>query len=211
MQIDSARLDYCDAPENTCFITRGAPEIRWRLLLLLALVFSTILAAASARGFVTATRGNDAGLIAFELDQYDQDGHQTNASIWTVASDGSGLRRLTSLNGDSENPAWSPDGRKIAYESGSEISVMNADGTGNQRLTRSGLNDSYEPRWSPNGKRIVYVYSGREDRIRIMNADGSHVRTLRFASPVSSMSSSRIGLRTDGGSPLSAANRWATG
>ena len=59
--------------------------------------------------------------------------------------------RLTSGNGDSEDPRWSPDGRHIVFASnrgGSyDIYTMRADGSHVRRLTRGG--DSYTPDWSP--------------------------------------------------------------
>ena len=56
-------------------------------------------------------------------------------------ADGSGLRQLT-RNAGRHRPAWSPDGRKIAFISwrdggAAEIYVMNADGTDQRRLTRT--------------------------------------------------------------------------
>jgi len=58
-----------------------------------------------------------------------------------------------------------------------QIYAMNADGSGQTRLTYSGANDDY-PRWSPNGSKIVFQSdrdnpeSGSFD-IYLMNADGS--------------------------------------
>ena len=57
-------------------------------------------------------------------------------------------------------PAWSPDGRKIAFVSdrdgNSEIYVMNADGSGQRRLTRNPAYDA-DPAWSPDGRTIAFV------------------------------------------------------
>jgi len=62
---------------------------------------------------------------------------------------GRGLTRLTH-DGASENPAWSPDGSKIAFDSkrggDRDIYVMNADGGGVTRLTRDPARD-VEPAW----------------------------------------------------------------
>lgn len=55
--------------------------------------------------------------------------------------------------------AWSPDGRRIAYESSrngnTEIYVSNIDGTGEQRLTTSSSSDQ-APGWSPDGRFIAF-------------------------------------------------------
>jgi len=55
-------------------------------------------------------------------------------------ADGSGQRRLTRNRAEDSNPAWSPNGKKIAFQSDRdgvpEIYVMSADGNGQRRLTR---------------------------------------------------------------------------
>ena len=87
-----------------------------------------------------------------------------------------------STPGDVQTPAWSPDGRKLAFVSerdgNAEIYVMNADGSAQENLTRQPANDSH-PSWSPDGRRIAFV--SRRDgnsEIYVMNADGSGVRNL---------------------------------
>ena len=77
--------------------------------------------------------------------------------IYVVSVDASGQRRLAR---DAQFPAWSPDGRKIAFVRGvwprpSEIYVMNADGSGQRRLTRDLAPDGF-PAWSPDGRQIAY-------------------------------------------------------
>ena len=84
--------------------------------------------------------------------------------------------------GDVQTPAWSPDGRKLAFVSqrdgNFEIYVMNADGSAPENLTRQPENDSH-PSWSRDGRRIAFV--SRRDgnsEIYVMNADGSGLRNL---------------------------------
>jgi TolB protein len=76
-----------------------------------------------------------------------------------VSPDGSNVHRLTNYPGDNRDPAWSPDGQRIAFVSTRdrawEIYVMRADGSGVLRLTHStAINQA--PTWSPDGKRIIY-------------------------------------------------------
>ena len=70
-------------------------------------------------------------------------------------------------------PAWSPDGRRIAFASGRdgnfEIYVINADGSRQRRLTRNTGRD-VGPVWSPDGRRIAFESNWQ---VYVMNADGS--------------------------------------
>jgi Tol biopolymer transport system component len=68
--------------------------------------------------------------------------------IWVMAASGRSPLRLTDNGGLKVRPVWSPDGRRIAFarlgSRGSEIVVMNADGTRMRRLTDGG-----SPAWQP--------------------------------------------------------------
>ena len=110
-----------------------------------------------------------------------------------AASDGR-LVRLTRTWDTERNPVWSPVGDKIAFmcwddgryaHSGevrnrpistihvsSDICVMNADGSGRERLTGY-ENDDFDPAWSPDGAELAFSsYRG----IHVMNGDGSQRR-----------------------------------
>jgi TolB protein len=83
-----------------------------------------------------------------------------NSEIYTMNSDGTGVRRLTFNIARDENPSISADGSKIAFEtnrSGNwEIYTMNSDGSGQRRITWSSAQDT-EPSLSPDGNKIVYA------------------------------------------------------
>ena len=98
--------------------------------------------------------------------------------IYAVGRDGSGLTPLTTHAGPDTEPAWSPDGKKIAYAARRDgldldIFVMDANGSNVVRLTNA-KGDDTAPAWSPDGTRIAFQ-SGRDDNVEIyaMNANGS--------------------------------------
>jgi TolB protein len=79
--------------------------------------------------------------------------------IYTVGSDGGGLRRLTNNRAIDVSPSWSPDGSRIAFVSdrsgAPQIYLMNADGSDQRRLTYQGSYNT-NPAWSPDGRWIAY-------------------------------------------------------
>lgn len=97
----------------------------------------------------------DSKRLAFA--RYESDwsaGNESGWSIYSIRADGTG-RRLLARN--AMQPAWSPDGKQIAFVrivertrrgTNSEIFVMNADGTGQQRLTHTPWRD-VRPDWQP--------------------------------------------------------------
>lgn len=73
--------------------------------------------------------------------------HGAPWDLWTVALDGSDLRRITEVYEDSPVAAWSPDGGRIAFLSGGGVYVVGADGRG---LTKVSPIGSHGPiAWAP--------------------------------------------------------------
>jgi TolB protein len=64
------------------------------------------------------------------------------------------------------SPAWSPDGRRIAFDAGRRLAVMRSDSTRFRLLPQVTSNDG-EPAWSPDGRRLVLTgpppLGGRSD------------------------------------------------
>ncbi|MCX6696319.1 MAG: S9 family peptidase [Methanoregula sp.] len=81
-------------------------------------------------------------------------------AIYYVQDDGSGTKQLTSDAQSCSSPAWSPEGRRLAYlslESGTpQVWIMNADGSEQYRLTDHGTGVASFS-WSPDGKQISYI------------------------------------------------------
>jgi len=119
--------------------------------------------------------------------------------IFVMDADGSNVRRLTTTPGTgnfSHNPAWSPDGNWIVFDSNrngnDEIYVMSADGSNVKQLTNTpgtaANRASSQPDWSPDGKRIAFNSTGDRSsddwqeviELYTMDADGSDVRRLTY-------------------------------
>jgi TolB protein len=109
------------------------------------------------------------------------------SQIRVVNADGSGKKILTPDGMNAQDPAWSPDGRQIAFvrigPGGSErdVCIMDGDGGNLRILTHSRTPHlcNWEPDWSPDGKTIVFVSSGDSDAVLCsIGADGANMRRL---------------------------------
>ena len=118
-------------------------------------------------------------------------------AICVIRSDGTESRQLTQ-GITATDPAWSPDGRKIAFTrrqevgeyvtySNDDVFVMNSDGSKSHQLTPEveGFHAG-QPEWSPDGQQIVFVRGqaisssipARPGELFVMKPDGTDVTPL---------------------------------
>ena len=121
-----------------------------------------------------------------------------DAEVGDFAPLASPLTRLTTNPARDRHPQYSPDGRKIVFQSNrdrltapanDEIFTMNADGTGVTRLTFNAVDDpatpaneasDTDPIWSPDGTKILFQSrrAGGDTEVFTMNVDGTGVKRL---------------------------------
>jgi Tol biopolymer transport system component len=159
----------------------------WRPTLSMAALVS-VLASVLLPALSQATPPGTNGRIAYE--RKDRAGHW---QVWVASSSLSGAKQLTRGDYGSGWPVWSPDGRRIAFDSDrtdrtprdsrhvNDVFVMKADGSDVKKLTDS-KGASGDAAWSPSGSLIVFdADRGNRKGLRalyVMDANGGKLRRV---------------------------------
>ena len=119
------------------------------------------------------------------------------AGLCVSNADGTGERNLTQRAGVDDQPDWSPDGSKVAFqrcrEAACNVWTVTRSGASLRRIGRA--DDEADPAWAPDGKQIAYARgAGGSDgdggrgplkpiqiehaEIYVMNANGGAARPL---------------------------------
>jgi dipeptidyl aminopeptidase/acylaminoacyl peptidase/CubicO group peptidase (beta-lactamase class C family) len=146
----------------------------------------------------------DGGRVVFALRSVDRDADADQSALWLVDSHGGAPVQLTRGTADSE-PAWSPDGRQLAFLRGAvptadrgdedgpaQIWLLPAGGGEARRLTELPLGAG-APVWSPDGTRLAFTAA--VDLAAAEGEDEAAAAQRRSDAPVVT---DRLGYKSDG-------------
>ncbi len=108
----------------------------------------------------TPTISPDSKSVLFVINQMDSASNSYRNQIWITLLEGGKQEQLTFMGTSNHSPAWSPDGKFMAYVSNamgnSQIWLMNLQSRETQQITDM-TEGAWQPVWSPDGKKIAFL------------------------------------------------------
>ena len=99
--------------------------------------------------------------------------------LYVIRPDGTGTKRVTTSTAD--DPSWSPDSRRLVFDDGRRIAVIDVNGRNFRYLTQPKTRD-LDPAWSPDGRWIAFArYRSNRSQatdLWLMNTSGESLRLL---------------------------------
>src|SRR4051794_31538744 len=98
--------------------------------------------------------------VAYVVSTVDLDGNQSSSSIWLAPTDGGQPSPLTNTTKKDRHPRWSPDGKRVLFESNrsgdNQLWVIDVGG-GEARQLTAVATEAANGVWSPDGKLVAFV------------------------------------------------------
>ena len=119
----------------------------------------------------------------------------SGAAVYALSPDGSGIHRIVKGGGD---PAWSSDGRRLAYSRSGHIYVSDSNGAHARRITGRRPVEAVQPAWAPDGRRIVFASRGY---IYTVHSDGRRLKRITSRPFVTNPAGKRLKIRSTDARP----------